>query len=163
MSEPCAMPEPQAEHKMLLQGVGNWNVAGKFYMDPSQPPMESTGKEVVEALGAFWVVGHYSSEFMGMPFNGVSKMGYLPAEGCYVSTWIDSMMPFLFVLKGKMEADGKTLVLKGDGPNFMTGEGTIPHKMTTVFDGPDRHVMAMYAEAPGMGEIKMMEMIYTRA
>ena len=35
------MPQPTAEHQLLKDHAGTWKVACKFYMEPSQPPMET--------------------------------------------------------------------------------------------------------------------------
>ena len=69
MSDPM-MPGPTDEHRLLLEHVGTWKVACTYYMDPSQPPMEVEAKETVEAVGGFWTVSKFESEFMGMPFVG---------------------------------------------------------------------------------------------
>src|SRR5512134_1078333 len=41
---------PGPEHKILLDGVGTWDVASKMWMDPAAPPMESKGKSVQRAI-----------------------------------------------------------------------------------------------------------------
>ena len=64
------MPQPTAEHKLLQDLVGNWKVACKFYMDPSQPPMETNATEKVDLIGDFWTVSRFETQMMGAPFVG---------------------------------------------------------------------------------------------
>ena len=34
------MPQPTAEHELLMKSVGTWDVQGKFWMEgPDKPPM----------------------------------------------------------------------------------------------------------------------------
>ena len=40
---------------------------------------------------------------MGAPFVGRATLGYEPHTGKYVSTWIDSMSPVLFMLTRQAE------------------------------------------------------------
>src|SRR5947207_9097364 len=73
------MPKPGKEHELLKQFAGKWEVTGKFFMDPAQPPMEIKGSETVKMdLGDFWLLGHFKGEFLGKPFEGRSVMGYMP-------------------------------------------------------------------------------------
>ena len=88
------MPQPTAEHKNLEEYAGNWKVACKFYMDPSQPPMETNATEKIELVGDFWTVSRFESNMMGAPFVGSALLGYEPHTGKFVSTWVDSMYAF---------------------------------------------------------------------
>jgi hypothetical protein len=155
------MPQPTAEHEMLMKAVGEWNVAGKFWMEgPDAPPMETTGTETVTALGGFWVEGVYKSEFMGMPFEGHGGATYDPIKQCYVTTWRDSMSPTFFHLTGQM--DGDTMTCTGMGPDCMTGADAL-HRTVETGCGTDKRVFGMYMALPDGGELQMMELTYTRA
>ena len=162
MTEDCQMPMPGKEHEQLLKSVGTWNVASKFYMDPSAPPMESAATDVITAIGEFWTKSDFNCDFMGMPFQGHGQLGYMPSEQCYISTWADSMAPFMMVMKGNFSEDGKTLIMTGDGPNMATGEGTVPNRIEHRFiDAGEQH-MKMF-QVHGGEDVLMMELHYTRA
>ena len=154
------MPQPTAEHKLIQTYVGKWKVAAKFYMDPSQPPMETQSKEVVEAVGPFWTVSKYETDFMGEPFVGRATLGYEPHSGEYVSTWVDSMMPTLRVLRGKKKGD--TLSMSGKFFSCMTNS-VIEHRTTDKFISKDEHVFEMFAVMPDGNVVKMMTTHYKRA
>ena len=55
-----ANPEPQAEHLWLHQLVGEWRIESECIMGPDQPPMKTTGREVVRPLGQLWTIGEGS-------------------------------------------------------------------------------------------------------
>ena len=73
---------------------------------PAKTSMSSR-HETIEPLGRFWTVSLFESEFMGASFSGRATSGYDPQKGKWVGTWIDSMMPHLFVMEGDMDADGR--------------------------------------------------------
>lgn len=154
------MPQPTAEHEKLLRAVGEWDVAGKFWMEgPGTPPMETTGTETVTALGGFWVEGVYKSDFMGMPFEGHGGATFDPIKQHYVTTWRDSMSPTFFHMTGSM--DGDTLTCTGMGPDCMTGADAM-HRTVETGCGTDERVFSMYMTAADGAEIQMMELTYTR-
>jgi hypothetical protein len=154
------MPQPTAEHQMIQSYAGNWKVACKFYMDPSQPPMEAAATETIERVGPFWTVSKYTSDFMGAPFVGRCTLGYEDHSGEYVSTWIDSMSPVLCTLRGKKKGD--TLTMRGKFFSCMTGS-VLEHRTTDKFLGEDEHVFEMFATMPDGTEVKMMSNHYRRA
>ena len=100
MNQECEMPQPTPEHDLIIKNAGVWDVKCRFFMAPDAPPLEADGVDTVTTVGAFWAVSRFESDFMGMPFCGASQFGYLTAEKCFVSTWVDSMSTFLFVMKG---------------------------------------------------------------
>lgn len=162
MSDPNAppMPQPTAEHRQLLQYAGTWNVLCKFYMDPSQPPMEVQAKEIVEPVGEFWLVSKYSCDFMGAPFVGRSTLGYETHAKRYVSTWIDSMTPAFFQFTGAMK--GSELHMEGMAFSCMT-QSMLKHRTVDRFISKDEHVFEMYCTMPDGNECKMMTNHYKRA
>ena len=154
------MPQPTAEHKLLQDLVGNWKVACKFYMDPSQPPMETTGTEKVEKLGEFWAVARFETQMMGAPFAGLATTGYDPVAKQFVSTWIDSMMPVLCSLSGKQKGD--TIEMRGSFYSCMTNS-VLAHRTTEKRIGKNERIFEMFCTMPDGKEIKMMTNHYKRA
>jgi len=154
------MPQPTAEHQKLKEHAGNWKVACKFYMDPSQPPMESNATETVEKIGDFWTISKFENEMMGMPFVGRALFGFEPHSGQFVSTWTDSMAPVLCVLRGKKKGD--TITLEGEFFSCMTNT-VLKHRITDKFISKDEHVFEMFSTMPDGKEMKMMTNHYKRA
>jgi len=154
------MPQPTAEHKLIQNLAGKWKVACKFYMDPSQPPMESAATETVEKIGEFWTVSKFETSMMGSPFTGCCSFGYEPHSKQYVSTWMDSMAPVLCVLRGTKQGD--TLTLQGEFFSCMTNS-VQKHRTTDKMISKDEHIFEMFTTMPDGKEIKMMTSHYKRA
>ncbi len=160
MSEECSIPDPTPEHEFLQKEVGTWDVVCRFFMAPDAPPMECTAVDTVTAIGPFWVSGRFESEFMGTSFVGLGQFGYCIHEKCFVSTWIDAMSPYLFVMKGNFDEERRFLNLTGLGPNPADGS-IVEHRIEHEHVDDDHHSVRMYMSLPG-GEIKTFEMDYTR-
>jgi hypothetical protein len=114
--------EPQKEHAWLQRFLGTWDYDHDC---PENPGKKLKGRQTFSSLGGFWIVGDGTGE---MPGGGPAKMlltiGYDPAKGRYVGTWVGSMMANLWVYDGELDATGKVLTLQADGPSF-SGDGTI--------------------------------------
>jgi hypothetical protein len=114
MSDAASPFVPTAEHARLEDAVGRWHVQCTYYLAPGQPPMAATGHDHIERVGPFWTLSHLRSELMGAPFVGRAAVGFDPRRKKWVSTWIDSMSPFLYVLDGEFDASGRVLELRCD-------------------------------------------------
>lgn len=120
----CMFGEPQKEHAWLQQLIGRWTYTSECDGGPGQPPMKANGEQTTTALGGFWIIGEGRGE---MPGGGEAEtriaIGYDPARGGYVGTWIGSMMPTFWVYAGRLDPTGKILTLEAEGPSF-SGDGT---------------------------------------
>jgi hypothetical protein len=73
------IPEPHAEHLWLHQLIGEWTFESECLMGPDQPPMKTTGSEVVRSLGKLWTIGEGTSDSPdGGPWNSVMTLGFNP-------------------------------------------------------------------------------------
>ena len=161
MSDDCmSQTPPSPEHEKLQKSIGQWIVDCKFFMGPDAPPTETKGKEQVESVGPYWVRSKFECDFMGQPFEGRCQVGYDPIKGKFISTWIDQMSPHIFVLEGNFDESGKTLNLRGKGPDHQGG--ITDYRMEEVHHGPDHRTASMYMATPA-GEMKSFEMDYRRA
>ena len=117
--------EPQPEHRWLQQLVGEWTSEGEANMGPGKPPEKFTSTETVRSLGGLWVLGESQGE---MPGGGTATMqitlGYDPLKKRFVGTWIGSMMTYLWVYEGSLDATRKILTLNAEGPS-MGDEGKL--------------------------------------
>ena len=103
--------------------AGNWTYESEVLMGPDQPPMKSSGTELVRAIGDYWIL----AEGVGPMPNGdaatmVITAGYDPNLKKFVATWFGSMMTKLWVYECFRE--GNTLHMDAEGPS-MTGDGTM--------------------------------------
>lgn len=157
------LPQPTAEHTRLQERVGSWDVACSFYMDPSQPPLETQGRERVEAFGQFWTIGLFETEMMGMPFQGRGTIGYDPLAEHYVTTWIDTMMPHLYVFTGKYDAAGRVLEMEGEGPDCTVAGRIARYRTREERRSADEHVFEMFMQTAGGEWVKNFTHVYRRA
>ncbi|HYE80422.1 MAG TPA: DUF1579 domain-containing protein [bacterium] len=109
-------PAPKPQHDWLRQWVGEWHIesnAGGFKM---------TGTEIIRPLGKLWIIGEGNDD-RGSE-NGQSRitLGYDPAKGRFVGSWVGAMMDMQWVYDGELE--GNTLTLHCEGPDF-DGSGRI--------------------------------------
>jgi len=156
------MPKPGKEHELLKQFVGKWDVTGKFFMDPDQPPLEIKGTDTAKMdMNDFWLLGHFKGDFLGKPFEGRSVMGYSPTKKKYVGSWVDSMMPHLFVNEGDADEAGKVFTMIGDGFDPATGKPA-KEKWVMQFKDADNHTMTFYTTGADGKERKTGELSYKR-
>jgi len=68
---------PGEPHKQLAGLAGSWTTKTKEWMDPSKPPMESTGtcEEKVLLDGRF-LQQECTGDMMGQPFTSIGLTGY---------------------------------------------------------------------------------------
>lgn len=132
--------EPTEEHEWLKQLVGEWTFSSECDMGPDKPRETFTGRESVRLLGPFWALLEGEGEMPGGD-TGQTRMtlGYDTAKG-WVGTWIGSMMPFMWIYAGTMSADGRTLTLDTEGPNF-TGEGLTSYQDIVTIVGDDERTL----------------------
>jgi hypothetical protein len=122
--------------------------------------MENTATETVEMVGAFWTASKYEADMMGMPFVGRATVGYEPHAQRFVSTWVDSMSPALFVFTGQQNGD--TLEMSGEAWSCMTNS-MLMHRTTEKHISRDERLFEMFVTMPGGAEIKIMSNHYRRA
>jgi hypothetical protein len=127
---------PEQQHRWLQKLVGEWT----FETDPSTPPSEkASGTERVRQLGDLWVLAEGEGRMPdGAAATTLMTLGYDPAKGRFVGTWIGSMMTHLWVYDGELDATGRLLTLSSEGPG-LTGDGAIGKYQDVVEMRSDDH------------------------
>jgi hypothetical protein len=138
--------EPQAQHRWLRKLVGDWTVEFES-AEPGQPPTSSTGLERVRLLGDLWVMAEGEAQMPdGTPALSVLTLGYDPQKQRFVGTWIGSMMAYLWVYDGHLDAAERVLTLDSEGPS-MAGDGTTARYRETIeFKNDDHRVFTSRAQ-----------------
>jgi len=123
--------QPQAEHHWLEQLVGDWTFETECRMAPDQPPVISHGTASCRLLGGLWSLLEIQGESAecGGPWKALMSIGYDPALGRYVGTFVGSMMANLWVYQGTLDESKRRLVLDTTGPKC-DGSGTAPYQDT---------------------------------
>jgi hypothetical protein len=153
---------PGETHKMLAMDNGNWTTESTMWMRPGDPKptkttMTATSKMI---LGGRYQEATYSGMMMGQPFEGKSTVGYDNASKKIVSTWVDNMGTGIMYMTGSYDGTSKTMELKGDCTDPMTGKVKPIRETFTIVDDNTRK-MEMFDTANGK-EFKSMEMTMTR-
>ncbi|QOV89125.1 DUF1579 domain-containing protein [Humisphaera borealis] len=152
-------PEPQ--HAFLQQLVGEWTYDGEALMGPDSPPEKMSGTETVRSLGGLWVIGEGKGK---MPDGGEATMivtlGYDPALGKYVGTWIGSMMARLWVYEVTVE--GNVINMESDGPSFADPNKTVRYRDAIEIVSSDHRIFTASFLPDDGSRITFMTIHYRR-
>ena len=131
--------QPQKEHQWLQKLVGEWSYEIEAMMGPDQPPVKSTGIEIVRSLGGLWILAEGQGEMGGCgPATTLMTLGYDPQKQRYVGTWVGSMMTYLWVYDGELNVDETVLTLNSNGPS-MTGDEKLGKYKDAIEFKSDNH------------------------
>jgi hypothetical protein len=152
---------PGAPQKLLESMAGSWTTKNKGWMEPDKPPMETKGSSEQKMIfGGRYLQQDYSGDMMGMPFNGMGLMGYDNQTRKYVTAWIDSMSTGIFLFKGTVGRDGKTIT---QTCRFLDPvQGSMQYRFVTKIVDNNTFMAEMHSIGKKGKEMKMMEMTYTR-
>lgn len=155
---------PGEMHKMLAKSDGSWTGENTMWMENNGKPMTSTSEATNKMIFAGrYQMGEHKGNFMGMPFEGISIVGYDNAKKKFVSTWIDNMGTGTMNMEGEWNSSKKSIEFKGKMTDpARPGEDCDVREVFTIVDD-NHHVMEMYGPDPKTGkEYKTMEIKYTR-
>ncbi len=156
------IPPPQDQHRWLQQLIGAWTFEVQCGDDRFR------GSENVRALGELWIVG----EGRGPTLNGnearnIITLGFDPARGRFVGTWVGSMMTHLWVYDGELDASGRVLSLYADGPKMdATGKptgGTAKYKDVIEIISPNERTLTGHMQDDKGEWLQLMKATYRRA
>lgn len=146
--------QPQKEHQWLQKLVGEWTFENEAMMRPDQPPLKSTGTETVRclghgesrSLGGLWFLAEGQGEMpcSGAPATTLMTLGYDPQKQRYVGTWIGSMMTYLWIYDGELDASETVLTLHNEGPSMSGGDKMTKYKDVIEFKSDDHRVLTSH-------------------
>ena len=146
---------------LLAKSEGNWDVDISVWMAPGQEPMKNKAtSEVKMLMGGRYQQAINKGSFGGMPYEGMSVMGYDNAKKIFQSSWVDNMGTGVVMMEGTYNAATKTLTLTGKGYDPTTGKD-LNMKQTFKFVDDKHQVIEMYSVTDGK-EFKAMEMKLTK-
>ena len=155
---------PGDMHKMLAGWNGTWDGEITTWHAPGTPPQVTKGKAINKMiLGGRYQESVHTGDMMGMPFEGISTMGYDNAKKKFISTWVDNVGTGIMTMEGTWDAGTKTLTSSGKcvDPSAGTGKEMDVKQILKVIDDKT-HLFEMYGPAPDGKEYKMMEIKMTR-
>ncbi len=160
--------EPQKEHAWLQRLVGDWTYEIDAIMAPGEPPIKLRGNEIVRSVGGIWIVADGQGE---MPGGGIAKtmltIGFNQRKQRFVGSWIGSMMTYLWMYEGTLDASEKVLSLECDGPVFgpdgSMSEGTTRYKDVHALISENERTLTGNILGPDGNWSEMMTCTYRRS
>lgn len=167
-AEEIAMAQPGPHHKHFADMVGEWEVTGKAWFDPSSPGQEFKGTSKFRLVhGGRFLVEETESN-MGGGMTGTGIFGYDNVKKKHVNTWCDSMATGIMLSEGTCEGEGCKKVTEvgtyaGEGGDW-TWRGVAVHVSPDKMTYEATMVMPAGLKLPegAPREHKAMEITYTR-
>lgn len=165
----AAMMKAMAEYstpgdmqKTLAAQNGDWNEEISFFMAPGAPPqtMKATVSNKM-ILGGRYQQSMHKGSFQGMPFEGISTIGFDNLKKVFVGSWVDNMSTGMMQMEGPWDAASKSINLKGKMMEPAYGKEVEIRQVMTFTDAKNQK-MEMYMTPPGGKEYKSMEIKYTK-
>jgi len=152
---------PGEVHKMIAQSDGEWNEDITMWMDPAAPPTKTTATAKNEMImGGRYQLSKTTGNMMGMPFEGMSLVGYDNAKKTFTSVWIDNLGTGITTMEGGWDDASKSITFKGKMVDPMTGKDVSTRQVIKFLD-IDTQEMEMYDTRNGK-ETKTMEIKLTK-
>jgi len=153
---------PGQGHKRLDPLIGTFNVAIKIWVTPEGPPIESTAASVnTWVLGGRFVQMMLNGDAPNALFSGTGHIAYDNVTKNYQAAWMDTGSTAITLYTGKLDAAGKSALLKGSIPNALTGKPSpVELRMTIEPDGS--HLTQLWGQGKGAKMVKLMELQYTK-
>lgn len=155
---------PGEMHQMLAKANGNWIGETKMWMENGSQPMtsqsESTNKMMFD--GRYQMSTH-KGNIMGMPFEGISLLGYDNSKKKFVSSWIDNMGTGIMNMEGDWNASTKSIEFKGKMADpTRPGKDCNVREIFTFIDDNTQKMEMFGPDAKTGKEFKTMEIIFKR-
>jgi hypothetical protein len=151
------------QHKMLAKSDGSWKADITAWMAKDAPPMKSEGSATNKMImGGRYQQSNFKGSMMGMPFNGMSLVGFDNAKKVFVSTWIDEMGTGIMKLEGPWDESTKSMTLVGKCVSPANGQEFEMKEVFRIVDDKTQ-VMEMYGPDSKTGvPYKTMEITFTK-
>ena len=153
---------PGDVHKMIASADGEWTVKILMWMDPTATtPSETVSTTTNEMImGGRYQLSKTKGTMMGMPFEGMSLLGYDNTKKVFTSTWVDNFGTGTMTLEGVWNDATKSIELKGKSFDPITSKDASIREIIKFTDN-DHQEMQMFETKSG-SEKKTMEIKMTR-
>ncbi|HEV7323202.1 MAG TPA: DUF1579 domain-containing protein [Ensifer sp.] len=154
--------EPEEAHRWLEQMLGDWHVrtlGADGESDGSGPWTEH-----VRSLHGLWIVCEGQGTMPGGGFGQtLMTLGFNPETKRYVGTWVGSMMTHMWIYDGELDANGMSLSLHCDGPDFENPGQTARYRDVITLVDHSRRLLTAQVQAPDGSWRTMMTAQYSRS
>ncbi len=141
-----AYATPADMHKLMSEWDGTWEGTVIAWHKPGMPADTSKSTSVNKMImGGRYQQSSYSGNMMGMPFEGMSVMGYDNAKKVFFTNWIDNMGTGIMNSEGTWDPATKTLTTTGKmiDPSRGTAREMTARQEMKIID-PTHQTMDMY-------------------
>jgi hypothetical protein len=147
--------QPREEHGWLEQLVGNWTFEHQCQM-PDGSSTSTSGKMNCRFLGKLWLICESSGQSASDDqWSSIMSLGFDSNKQRFVGTFLGSMMDFLWIYEGSLDAARKRLSLESDGPAF-DGSGTCKYCDSIEIISPDEWLFESAMKTPEGTWVKFM-------
>ncbi|KAB1231749.1 DUF1579 domain-containing protein [Chryseobacterium viscerum] len=155
---------PGEMHKMLAKSDGTWTGETTMWMENGAKPMMSKSEATNKMMyGGRYQITNHKGDFMGMPFEGMSIVGYDNSKKKFVNTWIDNMGTGMMHSEGDWNASTKSVEFKGKMTDPSRPGKDCDFREVFTFVDDNTQKLEMYGPDSKTGkEYKTMEIKYTR-
>jgi hypothetical protein len=153
---------PGEGQKRLNPLIGTFNVAIKTWVTPEGAPIESTAASVnTWVLGGRYVQMMLNGDAPNAPFSGTGHIAYDNVSKNYQAAWMDTGSTGITLYTGKLDASGKSALMKGSVTNPLTGKSSpVELRMTIEPDGS--HLTQLWGQGKSAKMVKLMQLQYTK-
>ena len=118
--------------------------------------------ETARSLHGIWFVAEGTGLMPdGKEATSILTLGYNASKGKYVGSWIGSMMDYMWVYEGEVDASGNVLSLYTIGP-ACEGEGLDDYREQITFIDADHRTFTSSSRQPDGSWKQIMEAHYAR-
>lgn len=154
---------PQKEHQWLEKLVGEWTYEGGAQMAPDQAPEKFTGIERYRSIGGLWFIGEAEGDTPGgETAQTIITLGYDAQKQSFVGTFIASMMSFMWVYTGELDAGETMLTLYTEGPDMTKAGETAQYKEVIAFESDDVRTFTSHVQSADGQWQQLMKATYRR-
>ncbi|WP_312297540.1 DUF1579 domain-containing protein [Chryseobacterium sp.] len=155
---------PGEMQKMLAKSDGIWTGETTMWMEDGGKPMMSKSEAINKMMyGGRYQISNHKGSFMGMPFEGMSIVGYDNSKKKFVSTWIDNMGTGIMHGEGDWNPSTKSVEFKGKMTDPSRPGKDCDFREVFTFVDDNTQKMEMYGADSKTGkEYKTMEINFTR-
>lgn len=151
---------PGPEHELLKKLVGEWKIATKIFPGPGAPPIEAKGEaEAESAYDGRFVEMEVKGQIMGQPWDGSYVFGFDRFKKQYSLAIWTNVSTTLTTGLGSVDAAGSVLTYN---VHMDDAQGARDTKFVIRFNADASHVLEAYDTVPGLGEIKVLESVFTK-
>ena len=153
---------PSDIHKEMAKWDGEWTQDIQMWMAPGTPPQTMQASCVNKmVMGGRYQESKTTGNFMGMPFEGISTIGYDNARKILVNSWVDNMGTGMIYMEGVWNEATKSAEFKGKSTDPMTGKVLNIRQVMKIVDD-NTQVLEQYTTPADGKEFKSMEIKLTR-